>query len=66
MKGVDYQQEAFEKKFSWLNHRLAEEDGTGKERYSSHLTQLAWESWCAALELAFKQQRELNKKKVAK
>jgi hypothetical protein len=55
MKGVNYQQEAFEKKFYWLNHRLAEEDGTGKEKYTSDLTQLAWEGWCAAMELSYKQ-----------
>lgn len=62
MKGVNYQQEAFEKKFYWLNKMAAEPDQTSMTKYLSDLTQIAWEGWCAALELSFKQRRAIKKK----
>jgi hypothetical protein len=63
MKGVNYQQEAFEKKFYWLNHTRALEDGTGTIKYASDLTQLTWEGWCAAMELSYKQRPRKTRKK---
>jgi hypothetical protein len=62
MKGVEYHQAAFEKKFYWLDHKLMQNiEGPGVVKYESLLTQVAWEGWCSALEHAFKLAKEKHK-----
>jgi hypothetical protein len=62
MKNVDYQQPAFEKKFRWLNLACRMNDDLSVT-YNSDLTQMAWEGWCAAMEITYKQAQAAKKTK---
>jgi hypothetical protein len=66
MKGVNYHRDEFEKKFRWLNLRrvpVDAEEHAGK--YKGELALIAWEAWCSALELSFKELKA-SKKRVPK
>jgi hypothetical protein len=57
MKGVNYHRDVFEKKFKWLNlARVPVDAEQHAGKYKGELAQLAWESWCGALEHSHKEQ----------
>jgi len=63
MKGVNYHRDAFEKQFRWLNLRRVPVDADEHAgKYKGELALIAWEAWCGALELSFKQQKVTKKR----